>query len=388
MQNTPITCDALVIGAGPAGCAAALAAAGTGARVILVERENHLGGTVENALLTRFCGFFKNDLGSPELLNPHAISIAISEKLEADGYKPVKYGRVWLQPFPKNFLHDYFMPRINAASSLEFWAQATATKFSIHENIIADVHVSFASSQRMIKPLTVIDCTGNGTLSHNYYNVNHDSLLQASALTFLIRNSIKLDKITNLELLYKIKKTITSGKLAATVTSTSFENGFAPGEIIGRVNLPNDTPQEKLETILLRDIPALISYLRQNMEGFENSELIIPRNELTHRIGLRIHGEFELSEQDIISSRTFDDGHIKAAWPIEEWNAKGQSLHYLSSAYDIPDRSLKSSQCHNLFAGGGTISAAAQAHASARVCGTAFASGERAGYLATTKFLK
>ncbi|MEI6055252.1 MAG: FAD-dependent oxidoreductase [Lentisphaerota bacterium] len=389
MQNAPTICDVLIIGAGPAGCAAALAAVETGARVILAERENHLGGTVEHAQLTTFCGFFKNDSSAPELLNPHGISLAITEELKAVGYKPVKYGRVWLQPFPKNFLHDFFISRINAASSLKFWPQSTVNKFIIDENTISDVHVSSASSQWQIKPRTVIDCTGNGTLPHNYYNVNHDSLLQqGAALTFLIRNSIRLDKITNLELLYKIKKSINSGKLSDTVAVTSFENGFAPREIIGRVNLPEDTPKEQLETMLQHDIQALENYLRQDMAGFENAEIIIPRAKLSHRIGLRIHGEYELSEQDLINGRTFEDGYIKAAWPIEEWNAKGQSLHYLSSAYEIPDRSFISSQCCNLFAGGGTISSTAQAHASARVCGTAFASGERAGHLATVKFLK
>jgi 2-polyprenyl-6-methoxyphenol hydroxylase-like FAD-dependent oxidoreductase len=37
-------CDVLVVGGGPAGCAAALAAARTGAEVVLLERYNHLGG--------------------------------------------------------------------------------------------------------------------------------------------------------------------------------------------------------------------------------------------------------------------------------------------------------------------------------------------------------
>jgi methylglutamate dehydrogenase subunit C len=39
-------CDVLVVGAGPAGLAAALAAGASGARVILVDERQHLGGTL------------------------------------------------------------------------------------------------------------------------------------------------------------------------------------------------------------------------------------------------------------------------------------------------------------------------------------------------------
>jgi len=44
-------CDVLVVGGGPAGCAAALAAARTGADVVLLERYNHLGGLSTGGLV-------------------------------------------------------------------------------------------------------------------------------------------------------------------------------------------------------------------------------------------------------------------------------------------------------------------------------------------------
>ena len=44
-------CDVLVVGGGPSGCAAALAAARTGADVVLVERYNHLGGLSTGGLV-------------------------------------------------------------------------------------------------------------------------------------------------------------------------------------------------------------------------------------------------------------------------------------------------------------------------------------------------
>lgn len=52
-RDVPVhaTCDVLVVGGGPAGCAAAIAAARLGAEVILVERYNHLGGLSTGGLV-------------------------------------------------------------------------------------------------------------------------------------------------------------------------------------------------------------------------------------------------------------------------------------------------------------------------------------------------
>src|SRR6185437_3025572 len=44
-------CDVLVVGGGPSGTAAAIAAARTGADVVLLERANHLGGLSTGGLV-------------------------------------------------------------------------------------------------------------------------------------------------------------------------------------------------------------------------------------------------------------------------------------------------------------------------------------------------
>ena len=44
-------CDVLVVGGGPSGTAAAVAAARTGADVVLLERYNHLGGLSTGGLV-------------------------------------------------------------------------------------------------------------------------------------------------------------------------------------------------------------------------------------------------------------------------------------------------------------------------------------------------
>lgn len=52
-RETPVhaVTDVLVVGGGPAGCAAALAARRMGAEAVLVERYNHLGGLSTGGLV-------------------------------------------------------------------------------------------------------------------------------------------------------------------------------------------------------------------------------------------------------------------------------------------------------------------------------------------------
>ena len=52
--------DVVVLGGGPAGIAAATAAAWQGARVLLVERYGFLGGMGTAAGVTNFCGLHAN----------------------------------------------------------------------------------------------------------------------------------------------------------------------------------------------------------------------------------------------------------------------------------------------------------------------------------------
>ena len=59
--------DVVVIGGGPAGMAAALAAQKAGARVAIVEREQHLGGILRQCIHPGFgLSHFKQELTGPE----------------------------------------------------------------------------------------------------------------------------------------------------------------------------------------------------------------------------------------------------------------------------------------------------------------------------------
>jgi NADPH-dependent 2,4-dienoyl-CoA reductase/sulfur reductase-like enzyme len=57
------TADVCVVGGGAAGVAAAIAAARAGAKVLLLEREGFLGGTLTSVSLGSICGLYATDCG-------------------------------------------------------------------------------------------------------------------------------------------------------------------------------------------------------------------------------------------------------------------------------------------------------------------------------------
>jgi FAD-dependent oxidoreductase family protein len=87
----------------------------------------------------------------------------------------------------------------------------------------------------------------------------------------------------------------------------------------------------------------------------------------------------------VLTAGKFPDAVARCAWPIEQWDESGRShVRYLSAGehYEIPARSLHCATVGNLFMAGKTISADADAIASARVMGCCLATGAAAGNLA------
>jgi FAD dependent oxidoreductase len=86
-----------------------------------------------------------------------------------------------------------------------------------------------------------------------------------------------------------------------------------------------------------------------------------------------------------LHARKFPDAVARGCWPVEQWAADGrQSVRYLPQGehYEIPARCLQAARAQNLFMAGKSLSADADAVASARVMGCCLATGASAGKLA------
>jgi hypothetical protein len=97
----------------------------------------------------------------------------------------------------------------------------------------------------------------------------------------------------------------------------------------------------------------------------------------------RVIGRYQLTSEDVLSGRKFEDGVARASWPIELWEEGrlGATSEYLEDGqtYDIPLRCLQARDVTNLFVAGRCMSASHEALGSARVIGTCLATGEAVG---------
>jgi len=102
-RSTPVfgEFDVVVLGGGPAGLAAATAAARRGAKTLLVERYGFLGGMGTAAGVTNFCGLHANVHGD-HVQVVHGVADELLERIRAlDGLSDphLVFGRIFAQAY-------------------------------------------------------------------------------------------------------------------------------------------------------------------------------------------------------------------------------------------------------------------------------------------------
>ncbi len=350
-------CDIAIIGSGAAGIAAAVTAARAGCRTLLLDKNPAAGGTGGFSGLTTLCGLYDDKGDYINLGFAREFAEAIAET------PPRKMGPVWVLPYrPARF-------RVAAGN---FFAANPGVE--MHWNTPL-ANVQFEDGQIVslngFKVGAVIDCSGSAEVAQaiGTESLATDDTTQAPAIVFPLTH---------------VTREILTPAAAVQVLLPIVRAGFPP--VIFQSNLDPGSVTVKFTGQPDR-VPALIEFLRAKVPGFENC--LSPQTEfpVARRAGRMIKGEYLLTGHDVLSGRKFPDSVARCAWPVEQWNTDGIiRLRYLPprTYYEIPARALRAAHVKNLFMAGKTISADADAIASARVMGCCLATGAAAGNLAVT----
>ena len=347
--------DIAVVGSGAAGIAAAVSAARLGCSTLLLDRANAVGGTGGFSGLTAICGLFddKGDFLNGGFAREFAGSIAEGE--------PIQMGRVWVLPYRPERFRDRAGELIGAASNITaIWETALADVGTQGERIVSLNGFSVS---------TVIDCSGHAEVARaiDHECMETDETTQAPAVIFSLLNVTRTFS-TLPEAARVLLQTTRAG-----FAPMNFQDGFEPGTLVVKFSGEPD------------QVPAVVEFLRNEVEGFENCTTPNDEFRQVRRDGRMIVGRTVLTGKDVLEGRKFEDAVARCAWPIEQWGTDGMSrCRYLEPGqyYEIPSRALRSAQIENLFMAGKTISADVDAIASARVMGCCLATGEAAGNLA------
>lgn len=394
--------DVLVIGGGPAGISASVAAARSGARTLLVERYGFLGGLATAGMVGAFCGFFT--AGPREKTIVGGIARQLLDRLKArrglaeKGAIGAGSGVATYQYNPEVLKYVAEEAVIQAGVEILFHTIVVDVIWKTKGTLLGVV-IENKSGRSCLLGKTIIDTTGDGDVAWKAGAPHEigDGKGAGQMMTTIFRLiNVDLDKARELDhqaLHEKIgqalrKKEFTFSRLDG-VIYPSIPFGMIHLNITGIPGL-NGTDAQQLTRAEIegrRQVFEYLSFLKKYQPGFEQAEVCSIATQVGVRETRRISGEYILKEDEVLSGQKFEDGIALGAWPVEFHDPKEGKINwkYLKKEddyYSIPMRCLIPKNLNNLLVAGRCISTTHMAQASTRVIGPAFAMGEAAGILA------
>ncbi len=383
--------DVLVVGAGSAGTTAAVAAARTGARTLLVDRFGFLGGT-STAVLDTFYAFYtpgqrpeKVVAGIPDEVVSRLTDRGMAfERPNTYGagtgitYDPETLKRVW--------------DELTAEAEVRTLLHAFAFAVSVEDRRVVGVDIATKSGVRRLEAAVVIDASGDAdicALSGAPFEAPGDAVQSLSTVFRMANVDVaRAEAIPKQELWDRMRGARDSGRYALTRIEGSVHRTPHEGVMMAlmtRVRNVDATDADQLaaaEREGRRQAHEYFRFLRENVPGYERAALVSTSPAIGVRESRRIIGEHVLTADEILAATQFSDQIARCGAPIEEHHAGDDTRWvYLAegATYGIPFRTLQPRGLENVLVAGRCFSATHDAHASARSMGTCMAMGQAAG---------
>ena len=412
--------DVIIAGAGTAGCACAYAAAKSGLKVLLIEKNSFLGGSItsslvipamktsENAINTDFFNLLFNELhkiggaseysdGNKGWFNPELTKIILDKLLKSAGADILFESKIinlnkklssCIATVDSNnsvadhrVLLSYIESKhvVDATGDAEICKMLNCEFLNDNENKIQPVSLRFIMSGINIKVfaewlmdldtdrnVTTTCCTDNATLLSTAYTWDDNTNW---ALRPLFKMGIEQGIITEEDSNY-----FQIFSVAGTQDSVAF-------------NCPRllDTDISRSEAYIKgrESILRLSDFCRKFLPGFENAYISSIANTLGVRVSRRVKGKYIYTKNDLISGKSFDNPVVISNYPVDIHSSDKNSSKFekVSQEYMLPIESLIVND--NLYVVGRCISAEFEAQAALRIIPSCFSMGEGLGkYLA------
>jgi hypothetical protein len=401
-RETPVygEFDVVVVGGGPAGIAAAVAAGRAGRSTLLVERYGFLGGAGTAAGLSTFCGLHANVHGEHRrvirgvcddvlerlerrkaLREPH---LSVQKRIQAQAYDISAYkivaDELVLEAGVKPLFHAFAVGALKSA-----------------DDAIDAVIVETKSGRRAVRGRMFIDCSGDGDLAawvgapyevgDGKGNMLYPSTMYRISGVDPAKAGEAWESIPRLMeeaerkgRRFPRKKPIVRPQpnpieWRANLTQIRNPDGSAVsgidadqltyGEIEGR-----------------RQCWDTFEFIRGATPGFEDAYIV----EIAPQIGIRetrrVRGDYMLSEDDVLDCADFADAIGVNGWPVEAHvvgDVKFLFARKERGFNQLPYRMIVPQKIDNLFVAGRCASMTHGGQSAARVSGPCFVMGQAAG---------
>jgi FAD-dependent oxidoreductase family protein len=393
--------EVAVLGGGPAGIAAAVAAARAGRRTLLIERYGFLGGMGTAAGVTNFCGLHANVHGEMHRVVQGIASELLGriDRLGGLNTPHLVLGKILAQAY------DTAAYKISAddllqSHKVDILFHALGAGVVMHdEGRINALMVETKAGRQAVRADVFIDCSGDGDLAAwagARYEVgdNAGSMLYPSMMFRL--NNIDPEKAG--DAWRTIPALMEQAEAAGTHHFPRKAAIVRPqrSQVEWRVNFtqlarPDGTAINGLEPDDLtrgeiegrRQALNAFEFLR-TVPGFEKSYIVDLPPQLGIRETRRVIGGHMLSGDDVLGCASFEDSIGVNGWPLEQHVAgdvvfKFPPIPESRGFNELPYRMLVPEGIDNLLVAGRCASMTHDGQSAARVSGACFAMGEAAG---------
>jgi hypothetical protein len=392
--------DVIVLGGGPAGIAACVAAARAGRRTLLIERYGFLGGMGTAAGVTNFCGLHANVCGEMHRVVQGVASelLARIDRLGGLNAPHLVLGKILAQAYD-TAAYKIAADDLLGAHKVDILFHALGAGVVMHDaKRINALMVETKAGRQAVAADIFIDCSGDGDLAAwagAPFEVgdNEGHMLYPSMMFRL--NGIDPQKAG------EAWRTIPALMEEAEARGHKFPRKGAivrpqKSQIEWRVNFtqlkrqdgsainglePDDLTRGEIDG--RRQAIQAFEFLR-TVPGFENSYIVDLPPQLGIRETRRIVGGHMLSGADVLSCASFEDSIGVNGWPIEAHVAgdvifKFPPIPGSRGFNELPYRMLVPEGIDNLLIAGRCASMTHDGQSAARVSGACFVMGEAAG---------
>lgn len=394
--------DVVVLGGGPSGIAAAIAAARGGCRTLLVEAYGFLGGMGTAAGVTNFCGLHANVHGEIRQV-VHGVADELLDRLRAIGGLNEPHllfgGKAAAQAYDNAALKLAADQAVVASGArLLFHALAVGVVMDGPSRIDA-LLVETKSGRGALRARLFIDCSGDGDLSAHAgvpFEKGRDGDAMMYPSTMFRVNGVDPARAGD-----------AWNRIGALMAQAEARGRRFPrrapivrpqkNPVEWRANVtqlanPDGSPVDGTDAWQLsaaelegrRQIHEFMGFLRESVPGFESAYLL----EIAPQVGIRetrrIEGELRLSEDDVLGCASFPDTVGVNGWMVEEHVAGGVSFRFpdiprVRGFNHLPWRMLLPRGVDNLLVAGRCASMTHGGQSAARVSGACFVMGQAAG---------